>query len=736
MKTIINIALGGRNISIEDTAYDKIKEYTESLRQYYINEDGRDEIIADIESRFSELMSEKIRKGAPHITDADVDEMITSMGRPEDFDNAAASNDTASQKQSGSNYSFGEKRRLFRDESNKVIGGVCGGIANWLNTDPTIVRILFAIISFGGFGSGILIYFFLWIFLPSRNMSVYNGKRLYRNPDDKVIGGVAGGLGAYFKMNSNTVRLILSLPIILSMIRSFRFWGWNEHFFLFPNLIFGGLTGAFIFVYIVLWIILPEAKSPYEKMEMYGKTIDVNTIKQNVQNSMGDLKDKLQDWGKEVKDSASKLGQSAGTFANTRGREFGREFNYAAHRGSRGIGYVIAMIFKAFFIFIAGTIAISLFVAFIAFLFSGFAWAPVNNFLWTSDSQQMWAWGTLLFFVGAPIVGLLVWLIRTILNVRTPGNYLSWMFGGLWTVGWVCLIMFITSVTRDFKRDRFSETPVNIVQPTHGKLILKVSQPELEYKDNLRWMRNDGNFHGFDITDDTLKISTINIDFEKSADSLYHVIIRKEAVGKTDQDALNRVNKIQYTIASTDSILDLPNGFGIDKSSKYRIQQVIVLIQVPVNKKVKIDPSVYEKLNYVDFDFDKNRRQRRSEWRGNHEYRTNIDYTMDSTGQLVSKDDNKSENIGKDGKYKWKGADEPNTPVAPAPQLRPATAGTPYHYDSTNPPQTKPAEANSYRYDASPNNQTTKPNENKADIQKQVEQKQKEIEELKKKLNQ
>lgn len=725
MKTIINITLGGRNIAIEDAAFEKIKAYTESLRQYYRNEEGREEIIADIESRFSELMQDKVRKGAAHITDADVDEMIGAMGRPEDFDKDAKAEAGNYQNAGGPNFTMNEKRRLYRDESNKIIGGVCSGIANWLNLDPTVVRILFAIISFGG-GAGFLLYILLWIFLPSKNMSVYNGKRMYRNPDDKVIGGVAGGMGAYFNINPTTIRWILAIPLILSALKGVHFFNWDNDFNIFPNIVFGSLTGTFIFSYIVLWIILPEANTPYQKMEMHGKTVDVNTIKENVQNSMGDIKDRMQSWGQEVKQTGQRLGQQVNTFAQTRGPEFGREFGNAATRSGKGIGYVIAMIFKVFFIFIAGTIVVSLFIAFLAFLFSGFAWAPVNNFLWTSDNQQMWAWGTLLFFIGAPILGMLVSLTRMILNIRTPGNYLNWLFGGLWTVGWVCLVMFIASVSKDLKRVENVETPVTISQPTNGKMILTVSQPELAYQNrDYKWLNGGNRLVGFNLSPDTLKLSTIAIDFEKSADSLFHVVINKEAMGKTDEDARNRVNKIQYNIISKDSILDLPNGFAIDKNSKYRFQNVDVKIQVPVGKKVKIEQSVFQKLSDAQIVIRNSRRNnavsfKKTVWR----YKAGVDYTMDSTGKLVSADDKEVVTTGgNNNNYLWDDedvrTDTANAPKAPLPPAAPVV----------------PQSGDVYRYDAQPARPVVA-DTSKERIRKELEQKQKEIEDLKKKLGQ
>src|ERR1700754_1098203 len=85
MKKVININFQGRVIPIEETAYEILKQYIESLRQFFSNEEGRDEIINDIESRIAELFSEVLKKGASCITDADVETIIGSMGRPEDF---------------------------------------------------------------------------------------------------------------------------------------------------------------------------------------------------------------------------------------------------------------------------------------------------------------------------------------------------------------------------------------------------------------------------------------------------------------------------------------------------------------------------------------------------------------------------------------------------------------------------------------------------------------------------
>src|SRR6478735_10188068 len=86
MKKVININFQGRVIPIEESAYDMLKQYVESLRRFFADEEGRDEIINDIEGRIAELFGESLKKGSTCITDDEVNHIIASMGRPEDFE--------------------------------------------------------------------------------------------------------------------------------------------------------------------------------------------------------------------------------------------------------------------------------------------------------------------------------------------------------------------------------------------------------------------------------------------------------------------------------------------------------------------------------------------------------------------------------------------------------------------------------------------------------------------------
>ena len=661
MKKIININLSGRVIPIEDAAYDSLQRYIESLRRYFAKEEGRDEIINDIESRIAELMNDKIRKGSACVTEFDINEIIGAMGRIEDFEAAegdtAASSSTSTNSNGGSTYSKttsyqqqGERQRfkgrLYRDGNDKFLGGVCSGIAAYMNVDPTVVRLLFAIITFGGFGLGFLLYIVLWIVLPSSSVEGYSGKRFFRNPDDQIIGGVCGGLAAYFNKSSGTIRLIFAAPLILNIIISVLNGIFNaaELDFGFVDIAFGSLTSTFIIAYIVLWIVLPLARSPYDKMEMRGEKVDVNRIKQNVQEGMGDFKTRAKDFGEEVKSAAQRMSERAQNFTRTQGADFASDFRSAARPVGSGIGHAIGVIFKAFFLFVAGVIAFALFVMVLVFTFGGLA-QPINNFLIEGAWQRAFLWGVIILFLAVPLIGILTWIIRRVMNVRSQNRYLGWVFGGLWTLGWISLALFVSSMVKDFRFMEQSEKDIMLARSNMKKMIVTVPGNPIRYSGNFSWINADDD-QGWDITDDSLKLSNIRVTVQKSDDSFYHVTLRRYSAADNRGKAMQRAERIEYTVSSMDSILSLGSGFALGSSDKFRGQKVMVEIQVPEGKQIRFDNSVGEKLNPYDIRVtEKENSRRRGKWgRRNweidwdnnrfYDWSPDTDYYMTADGKL------------------------------------------------------------------------------------------------------
>ncbi|MEI6947519.1 PspC domain-containing protein [Paraflavisolibacter sp. H34] len=642
MKKIININLAGRVVPIEDAAYEILKRYIESLRRYFALEEGRDEIISDIESRISELMNEKVKKGSAAITEVDVEEIISSMGRVEDFEQAEAFETAGAAGTAEAAAPAGEQRprfqgRLYRDASDKILGGVCSGIANYANIDPAIVRLLFVLVTFGGFGMGFLLYILLWIILPARDLEAYVGKRLFRNPDDRIFGGVSGGLAAYFNKKPWTIRIIFAAPILLNIFISLVsgiFEPWGHNFFPF-DFAFGTLTGTFVMAYIVLWIVLPIARSPFEKMEMRGEKVDVASIRQNVKDEMELFRTKAHAWGEEVKTSAKVYGTQAREFVGTHGSTIASEMAHTARPVARGLGYAIGLLFKAFFLFVAGCIAFGLFMAVMAFLFGGVA-QPFNDFLLGSPSQKVALWCTLLFFLGVPMVALITWIVRRMMKVRSHNNYLGWTFGGLWLLGFISLGLFTSSMVSDFRYHNRVKEPVGDLNPAGGRLTVRVDEEPIRYSGTFGWIDSE---EGFDLTEDSLHLANVRLRIHRSTDSFYHVAVYKYSAGRNRQEAQQRAGKIRYAAFPMDSVLVLQSGYAMSREQKFRGQRVEVEIRVPVGKKLRFDESVggiYHAVNFKGSGRGRWDRDWEMDWNDddNFDWHTNTDYIMTESGEL------------------------------------------------------------------------------------------------------
>ena len=596
MKKVININFQGRVIPIEEPAYDELRKYIESLRHYFRNEEGRDEIINDIENRIAELFTKLLAKENHNcITEGDLESIIASIGRPEDFEQADNENkQDDAEPQSETNpkpLSASEPRGSFyRNSNDTVIAGVCSGVAHYLKIDPTIVRLLFAIITFGGFGTGILIYIVLWIVLPERVLSSNVKRRLFRNPDQRILGGVCSGLSNYFNIATWIPRLIFVSPILLGFLNKL-FWGPA----IFLTIPFGGML---FLTYLILWIVVPIASTASEKLEMRGEKVDLESIRDTVREELQDLKtksiktgetlsNKAKEWGKEASETASQLSSS---------------ISQPAKRG--GIGHAIGMIFKIFFLFIASVIAFGLLMGFMGILFGASLVWPFQSFVLDGLWEQATAAGTLLLFLGLPIVALVIWLIRRIIGVRTKNKFLGYAFGTLWALGWVSVFAFFSLMGRHFTKRSETEKIVSINQPTTGSLDIRLGKYPGRFE-TIDWFDDEDDAPAVSPNNDSLILNTVRIRVSRSADTLYRLKIFKAARGASSMEAEETAEKIVFQPLQEDSVIYLPKGFAIAAADKFRNQQVIVVIEVPIGKTIKIDGST-EWFDFFDLKGKKN----------------------------------------------------------------------------------------------------------------------------------
>jgi len=157
MKKTIQINLAGTVFHIDDDAYQLLSSYLKSVERKMQRDPGGSEVLHDLESRMAELFTEKLGSQREVVTINDVRETLEVIGAPSDFGGQERSR--------GDDYSYQRRyKRMYRDPVDKPIGGVCSGLAYYFNTDPLLIRILFVIGLFAGFG--FLLYLVLWIALP------------------------------------------------------------------------------------------------------------------------------------------------------------------------------------------------------------------------------------------------------------------------------------------------------------------------------------------------------------------------------------------------------------------------------------------------------------------------------------------------------------------------------------------------------------------------------------------
>ncbi|MDI9363780.1 MAG: PspC domain-containing protein [Flavobacterium sp.] len=619
MKKVININFQGRVVPIEETAYDILKQYVEALRRFFANEEGKEEIINDIESRIAELFAETLKKGSTCITDVDVNNIIASMGRPEDFESEEENIKTqlgGEQKKQEQNYqqttsqhSFnnGEPRKLYRDENHKVFGGVCSGIANYFGIDRIIVRIIAIFVSSVFF----IPYIIIWIAVPSTATQIIGStrKRLFRDMDDKIIAGVCSGLGHYFGVKAWIVRLLFLLPF-LSFVARWGHWG----FFDFPDFLRFSFSPGATIIYIILWLILPEAITAADKLEMKGQPVDLNSIKQTIQTDMEGFNARAKKFGEEIKERAEEISKEFGPKA----QQFGKEAAYVARRSSRGLGGFIALIAKIFAYFILGCVLFSIVAALFGFGVVGFGLLPIKEFILTDGWQDALAWGTLLLFIWVPVIGIITWIIRKLIKAKRNSTLLRGTFIALWIVGWFCLMALLASVNRDFKyTSTANEEVVKLSNAKIDKLEVSLSDNSTRkyYSNGKRWFKIEP-FNG--AFEDTVEVPNTRVKIVKSKTDSFNVTVLRLSQGKTKSQANELAEKITYNIEQKDSLLSLVKGIQINNIDKFRNQRILITIAVPVGKRIKVDDKIgwmhvhfgidnndsWEREFYGDEDFD------------------------------------------------------------------------------------------------------------------------------------
>ena len=380
-------------------------------------------------------------------------------------------------------------------------------------------------------------------------------KKLYRDKDDAMIGGVLSGLGYYFGIERVYLRLILLVALL--------FYG------------FGFLT------YIILWIVIPEAKTTSEKLEMKGEPVNISSIEKKVREEFNNVSDKIKNkdydsLGNQLKSNANKVGLTLSEVIHNVIKLFGK------------IAGIILVVFSV--LCLIG-------ITFVSFTFSSTTLTvfPWTNYILAGNLAEYptWIFGLLTWFaLGIPA------FFVTLLGFKliTPRSN-SIGKSAKYTLLTLCILSFIAL------------SFVGVSQVSEYKLAGKSIQ-----KDALPITANDtlnisfqhdesfGSEEGEDsflVTQDAQNHSVIysnNIRFNvyKSADAKTYLEIVRKARGKKATEARNSAEKINYSYSFSNNNLVLNDFLLTDVKNKFRNQEVIINLYVPEGLHFKTDSSVQQ----------------------------------------------------------------------------------------------------------------------------------------------
>ncbi len=557
MKKNISINIGGIIFHIEEDGFDRLKNYLDSINNYFSSFEDSKEIIDDIENRIAEIFLGKLSEGNQVITIVEIEELITTMGTIADFeatietepeDQKVTEDETQKEEaeEPTKEKAASAAKRLYRDTKHRVLGGVASGIAHYFNIDPIWIRLLFLALLFnilfwGLSGATFLAYIILWIVLPPNDeLEEDKGiKKLFRSSEDRVLGGVSSGIAAYFGTDATVIRLLFVLSIFLG--------------------------GAGLILYIILWIITPEAKTITEKMQMQGEPVTLSNIETNIKKSL------------KVEEGEESVIVKILLFPF-------RLIALIINALAQILGPLLKFLVEAFRILfgvlvtVTGfAITISCIVVLFVLMGLGGAWydfvqvhdIPTDIFI----NSVNWIAAISLFLVFViPALALILLGIVIIVKKRVGNAYVGWSLFGLWILGLIGASFTIPAVVReftvenDFREERVYEKPEGI--------------PTLRLNDNFDY----GNYDG------------VNLRLRGHSDSTYKLLLRYEARGSSRRDAEDNARAVSYTVVQdgNDFIFDSEIDFN---QAPFRFQEVDAIFYIPFGETFRMEYELREILS-------------------------------------------------------------------------------------------------------------------------------------------
>lgn len=378
-------------------------------------------------------------------------------------------------------------------------------------------------------------------------------KKLYRDTDEGILGGVLAGLGHYVGLDKVWIRIIFILLVI--------FYG----------------TG--ILIYIILWIIMPEAKTTSEKLEMKGEAVNISNIEKKVRKEFDNLSEKVNniDYEKYKKQAQS----GAKNFGNSVGNFFLVFF--------RIIGKLIGICIIIFSIVALGSLLIALFTLGSTEFFQ-LPWMGISE-AFNYSEVPIWILVVLFFLaIGIPFFAMLILGFRILIpNSKSFGSVFKYSMFGVWIISIIALIIVgVKQATEVAFEEKTSQTQIVNIQPTDTLLINfqlnKKFDQSYKYSD-FRLILDENN-------NEVIYSNQVKMYLYKTKETQPYVVINKQAQGNSLINARNRAEQIKYDFEIADNRLVFDDYLITDLKNKFRGQNIKIEVFIPENQIFYVDENI------------------------------------------------------------------------------------------------------------------------------------------------
>ncbi|WP_282056467.1 PspC domain-containing protein [Maribacter luteus] len=378
-------------------------------------------------------------------------------------------------------------------------------------------------------------------------------KKLYRDMEHKYIGGVCAGLEHYLGLDALWIRIIF---ILLAVTTGFGF-----------------------IAYILLWILVPEAVTTSQKLDMTGKPVNISNIERKVKEGIDDVTDRVK--SVDYEKVGNKVKSSSKSFFDT-------------------IGDIFMFIFKVFGKFI-GILLILIGAATLIGLFIGLFTVGVLDMIHipgvdfynmvNSTNAPVWLVSLLAFFaIGIPFFFVLYLGLKILVNnLKSIGNIAKFTLLGLWLISLVTLVVL---GIRQAAAHAYSDS-VTVEQSLYFEVpndTLTISMQTSEYFEKRRNMAIDGVMvTSTDEGEEILVSDDVRLSVKKSKDSIVRVKIRKDANGSSFNEAKEIARNIEYSYKVEGNTIAFDDFLTTSLQYKFRDQEVWITLYVPEGRTIQFD---------------------------------------------------------------------------------------------------------------------------------------------------